>query len=187
MPSRTTGSRVRARLARLAAVGVIAALPVVAVPGTAAAAGSVTPMVDCYRDNGNGTFWLVIGYTNTTGAQRNYGYGAANQVHPSRLQREQPRLFATGTVHGAWRVLLSSDEIFRQDARWVLNGTTLQYADQVQDATVCPPSTVLPADGNGIGTAVALGVAGAVGAVVLLRVRRRLDRTADRRAAARSA
>jgi hypothetical protein len=143
--------------------------------------------VDCYRDNGNGTFWVVIGYTNTAGVQRNLGYGAANQVYPSRLQREQPKTFATGTVHGAWRVLLSYDEIFDQNARWVLDGTTLQYAAQVQYATVCPPSTVLPADGNGIGTALAVGVAGAVGAVVLVRVRRRLDRTADRPPAARPA
>ena len=82
-------------------------------------------------------------------------------------------------MHGAWRVLLSYDEIFDQNARWVLDGTTLQYADQVQYATVCPPSTVLPADGNGIGTAVAVGGAGAVGAFVLVRFRRRLDRLAD--------
>ena len=176
MLSTTTGSRVRARLARLAAVGVIAALPVVAAPGTAAAAGSVTPIVDCYRDNGNGTFWVVIGYDNTTGSSKTYDYGTANQVYPTRLQGTQPKQFAAGTVHGAWRVQLTFSEIFYQNARWVLNGTTIQYSQYVQYATVCPPSTVLPADGNGIGTAVAVGGADVVGAVMLLRFRRRLDR-----------
>jgi hypothetical protein len=177
--STTTGSRLRARLARLAAVGMIAVLPLVAVPGTASAAGSVVPNVDCYRDNGNGTFWVVLGYDNTTGSSKTYAYGTANQVYPTRLQGQQPKTFAKGTVHGAWRVLLSFDEIFYQNARWVLNGQTLQYSNYVQYATVCPPSTVLPADGNGIGTAVAVGGAGAVGAVVLVRFRRRLDRLSN--------
>ena len=177
--STTTGSRIRARLARLAAVTMIAALPLVAVPGTASAAGTVTPIVDCYRDNGDGTFWVVIGYNNTTGSPKTYAYGTANQVYPTRLQGQQPKQFATGTVHGAWRVLLSYNEIFYQNARWVLNGQTLQYSHYVQYATVCPPSTVLPADGNGIGTAVAVGGAGAVGAVVLVRFRRRLERLSN--------
>ena len=174
--STTTGSRFRMRLARLAAVGMIAALALLAVPGTASAAGSVAPIVDCYRDNGNGTMWVVVGYDNTTGSSKTYAYGAANQVYPTRLQGQQPSTFAKGTVHGAWRVLLSYDEIFNQRARWILNGTTLQYSQYVQYATVCPPSTVLPADGNGVGTAVAVGGAGAVGAFVLIRFRRRLDR-----------
>ncbi len=182
--STTTGSRIRTRLARLAAVGMIVALPLVAVPGTASAAGTVTPIVDCYRDNGNGTFWVVVGYNNTTGSSKTYAYGSANQVYPTRLQGQQPRQFANGTVHGAWRVLLSFEEIFYQNARWVLNGTTLQYSNYVQYATVCPPSTVLPADGNGIGTAVAVGGAGAVGAVVLVRFRRRLDRLSNQAASA---
>jgi hypothetical protein len=182
--STTTGSRIRARLARLAAVGVITALSVLAVPGTASAAGSVAPIVDCYRDNGDGTFWIVLGYDNTTGSSKTYAYGTANQVYPTRLQGQQPATFAKGTVHGAWRVQLTYSEIFYQNARWILNGTTLQYSQYVQYATVCPPSTVLPADGNGIGTAVAVGGAGVVGAFVLVRFRRRLDRLASQPAPA---
>ena len=183
----TTGSRIRARLARLAAVGMIAALPLVAVPGTASAAGTVTPIVDCYRDNGDGTFWIVLGYNNTTGSQKTYAYGTANQVYPTRLQGQQPKTFTAGTVHGAWRVQLTYSEIFYQNARWVLNGTTTQYSQYVQYATVCPPSTVLPADGNGIGTAVAVGGAGVAGAVMLVRFRRRLERLSDQPATVASA
>jgi len=183
----TTGSRIRARLARLAAVGMIAALPLVAVPGTASAAGNVAPIVDCYRDNGDGTFWVVIGYNNTTGKQQTYAYGTANQVYPTRLQGTQPKQFAAGTVHGAWRVQLTYNEIFGQAARWSLNGTTIQYSQYVQYATVCPPSTVLPADGNGIGTAVAVGGAGVVGAVMLVRFRRRLERMSEQPASVTTA
>ena len=100
-------------------------------------------------------------------------------MYATRLQDQQPKTFAKGTVHGAWRVQLTYSEIFFQNARWVLNGTTLQYSNYVQYATVCPPDTVLPADGNGIGTAVAVGGAGAVGAFVLIRFRRRLDRLSN--------
>jgi hypothetical protein len=182
--STTTGPRIRARLARLAAVGVIAALSLVTLPGTASAAGAVTPIVDCYRDNGDGTFWVVLGYDNTTGSSKTYAYGTLNQVYPTRLQGQQPNTFAKGTVHGAWRAQLTYNEIFYQSARWVLNGTTIQYSQYVQYATVCPPSTVLPADGNGIGTAVAVGGAGVVGAFVLIRFRRRLDRLANQPAPA---
>ncbi len=174
--SRRTGSRIGARLARLGAIGVIAALTMIFTPGTASATGTVAPIVDCYRDNGDGTYWVVLGYTNTTGRQQIHNYGTANQVYPTRLQGQQPKQFANGTVHGAWTVRLTHAEIFYQNARWVLNGTTLQYSYYVQYATVCPPTTVLPADGNGTGTAVALGAAGVFGAAVLVRFRRRIAR-----------
>lgn len=174
--STRTGSRIRARLARLGAIGVIAALAMIFTPATASATTGVAPIVDCYRDNGDGTFWVVLGYNNATGRQQIYNYGTANQVYPTRLQGQQPKQFAAGTVHGAWTVRLTYQEIFYQDARWVLNGTTLRYSHYVQYATVCPPTTQLPADGNGTGTAVALGAAGVVGAAVLYRFRRRLSR-----------
>ncbi|SEP30427.1 hypothetical protein [Trujillonella endophytica] len=176
--SRNTGSRIRARIARLATIGVIAALALIFTPGTASANTGVAPIVDCYRYNNDGTFWVVLGYTNP-GSQKTYAYGTTNQVYPTRLQGQQPKQFAAGTVHGVWTVRLTYAEIFQQDARWVLNGTTLRYSQYVNYAQECPPSTVLPADGNGTGTAVALGAAGVVGAAVLVRHKRRLNRLAD--------
>ncbi|MBN1095029.1 hypothetical protein JKP76_02590 [Blastococcus sp. TML/C7B] len=139
----------------------------------------MAPIVDCYRDNGDGSYWVVVGYNNTTGSQKTYPYGTANQVYPTRLQGQQPTTFAKGTVHGAWQVKLTFSEIFYQNARWTLNGTTIQYSQYVQYATVCPPSTVLPADGNGLGTTMALGGAGVVGAFMLYRSRRRLANLPD--------
>jgi len=174
--STKTGSRIRARIARLAAIGMIAGLTMIFTPGTASATGTLVPIVDCYRDNGDGTFWVVLGYNNTTGKQQKFDYGPTNQVYPTRLQGQQPKQFATGTVHGVWTVRLTYSEVFYQNARWVLNGTTLQYSHYVQYATVCPPTTQLPGDGNGTGTAVALGAAGVVGAAMLYRFRRRLSR-----------
>lgn len=182
--------RTWAGLARIGAVGVIAALALLLVPGTASATGTtgtVKGIVDCYRQHADNTFTVIVGYTNTTGAQKTYSYGTANQVYPTRLQGTQPKQFAAGTVHGAWTVKLTYDEIFNQNARWVLNGTTLQYSYHVQYATVCPPSTQLPADGNGTGTAVGLSAAGLAGAFLMLRHRRRLARAAAADGASTSA
>lgn len=170
--SRTTGRRIRTRIARLAAIGLIAALATILTPGTAAASPTVTPIVDCYRDNGDGTFWVLVGYRNT-GTPRAIAHGPANQLHPQHLQGQQPNYFYAGTYHGQWTVRLTYAEIFQQDARWVLDGTTLRYSSLVQYATVCPSSTQLPADGNGLGTIMALGVAGAIGAAAVYRSRRR--------------
>ncbi|MGY1813020.1 hypothetical protein [Blastococcus sp. SYSU D00820] len=171
-----TRSRIGAGLARIGAIGVIAALALVFTPGTASATATVAPIVDCYRQNTNGTFTVVLGYSNTTGSRKTYAYGPANQVYPTRLQGQQPKQFEAGTFHGAWTVTLTYDEIFNQNARWILNGTTLQYAWYVQYATVCPPTTQMPAEGNGAGTAIGLSAAGLAGAVVLVRFRRRLAR-----------
>jgi hypothetical protein len=174
--SRKTGSRIRTGFARLGAIGVIAALTLVFTPGTASAAPSVTPIVDCYRDNGDGTFWVVLGYKNSYPGVKTFT-GSQNQVYPTSIGG-QPTTFYSGTYHGQWTVKLTYSQIFQQDARWVLNGTTLKYSQYVQYATVCPPSTQLPADGNGMGTVMALGAAGVFGAAVLYRSRRRLARLA---------
>jgi hypothetical protein len=54
---------------------------------------------------------------------------------------------------------------------WHLDGTNL--AARLDPATACPPSTELPEEGNGTGPAIALVVAGLVGAVGVQRARRR--------------
>jgi hypothetical protein len=173
--SRTPRFRIRTRLARLGAIGVIAALAMIMTPATASAAPTVTPIVDCYRTNSDGSFWVVLGYKNT-GVSRNIARGPSNQVYPSRLQGQQPAGFNSGTVHGAWTVRLTYSEIFQQNARWELDGYTLRYSQYVQYATECPPTTQLPADGNGLGTVMALGGAGVVGAALIYGSRRRIKR-----------
>jgi hypothetical protein len=180
--SRKTGSRIRARFARFAAIGVIAALSLVFTPGVASAAPGVAPVVNCYRDNGDGTFWVVLGYKNTYPTTKTFT-GSQNQVYPTSIGG-QPTTFYPGTYNGQWTVRLTWAQIFQQDARWILDGTTLKYSQYVQYATVCPPTTQLPADGNGTGTAVALGAAGLVGAAALYRFRRRLARLGGSEASA---
>jgi hypothetical protein len=58
-------------------------------------------------------------------------------------------------------------------ARWVLDGYTLDYRAAASSSRVCPSSTELPAQGNGLGPTIGLAVAGVVGAVLLHRATRR--------------
>ncbi|MGY1689259.1 hypothetical protein [Geodermatophilus sp. SYSU D01105] len=176
--TRTTGSRIRTRVARIAAIGLLAALAVLFAPGVASAAG-VTPSIDCYRDNGDGTYDVVLAVNNPYGAPKTIAYGQENQAFPSRLQGTQPTTFPAGTVRGAWTVRLTYAELYQQAARWTLDGMTFQYSSYVQRAATCPTGTQLPADGNGTGTVVALGAAGAVGALALFRSRRRPARLTE--------
>ncbi|WP_156036266.1 hypothetical protein [Blastococcus sp. URHD0036] len=171
------GRRIGTRLARLTVIGAIAAVALVVTPGTASAAGSITPIFDCYRDNGDGTYWAVLGYTNSA-TRPTIPLGAQNQMFPAALNGGQPTTFETGTVHGAFAVRVSLDQVFNQNARWVLDGRTLQYSSAVTYGTVCPASTQLPATGNGWGPAMASGAAGLAGSgVLLLEVWRRRRRT----------
>jgi hypothetical protein len=178
--STTTGTRIRARLARLTMIGVMVALATVVTPGTASAAG-VTPSMDCYTLHADKSRTLVLAYTNSGPATRTIPLGSKNRLRPAGVDGGQPTSFAPGTTHAAFTVRVTEAELFK--GVWELDGTTLSLERGVKFSPRCPADTELPADGNGIGTAVAVGGAGAVGAVVLIRFRRRLDRLSDQPAA----
>jgi hypothetical protein len=143
-----------------------------AVPGVAAAAPpmSVTPFVDCFRAEPDGTFTIVLGYTNTWKNETTMGWGSRNSLHPSQYHRSQPKEFLTGTQHGAFSLRLSASEL--DDARWELDRTTLELS-AASAAPECSPSTPLPALGNGAGFALVLVAGGAFGVWFVRRVIRR--------------
>ena len=170
MPSKLTVSRFRVRLA---VIGLIAGLGTLVTPGTASAAG-VTPSMDCYTVHTDKTRTLVLAYTNSGPAARSIPLGSQNQLRPARVDGAQPTSFAPGTTHAAFTVRVTEAEL--GTAVWTLDGTQLNLQSAVGYSRRCPPGTQLPADGNGIGTAVAVGVAGVLGAFVVVRFRRRIDR-----------
>ncbi len=131
-----------------------------AVPGAASATPVVTPFVDCYRVNTDGSYTIVLGYTNTWKNETTLGWGSRNSLHPSQYHRSQPKEFLTGTQHGAFSLRLSASEL--DDARWELDRTTLELSTATS-ATGCSPSTPLPALGNGAGFALVLVAGGAFG------------------------
>jgi hypothetical protein len=167
-------ARARRRPRTLAVLlAVCFALWMSALPGVAAAAPpmSVTPFVDCYRANPDGSLTIVLGYTSTWKKETTIGWGSRNALHPSQFHRSQPKQFLTGTQHGAFSLQLSASDL-AAGARWELDRTTLTFSSAVS-ASECSPSTPLPALGNGTGIAAVLVAAGAFGIFSVRRLVRR--------------
>ena len=165
------------RVTRWASVLVLLA-GVLLAPGVASAAppdgltpghGHVTPLLDCVRAEGAGTFAAVLGYDNS-GTATEHLLGAANRISPAEYDGGQPTKFTSGVHHGVVTVRVTGSS-----ASWTLDGTTVSFT---ASSPACPPSAALPADGNGTGPIIAVLVAGTVGVVALLRHGRRPAATA---------
>ncbi len=167
-PPRRGRSRVL-RIATTAAVGAVVALG----PGVAGAAPGrsappdVVPVVDCLVRHEDGSWTAVFGYDNRTGATVDVPVGPANRVTPTGYGTPQPTTFAPGVRHGVFSVTVTRGG----GPVWHLGGTNLAARET---DTACPPSTQMPADGNGTGVAIGVAVAAGVGAVLLRRSRREL-------------
>jgi hypothetical protein len=159
------------RVARWASVLLLGG--VLLAPGVASAAppdgltpghGQVTPLLDCVRVEGAGTFSAVLGYENS-GTATEHLLGAENRISPAQYDGGQPTKFPSGTHHGVVTVRVTGSS-----ASWTLDGTTVSFT---ASSPACPPSAALPADGNGTGPVIAALVAGTVGAIALQRRGRR--------------
>jgi hypothetical protein len=159
----------RRRGARLALLAAGAVLSLTAAPGVAAAApaGSVVPLLDCVRANGDGTWTALFGYDNRTRSTVTIPVGPDNKLTPTSYGTPQPTRFAPGVHHGVFVAPVTRGA----GPMWHLDRTNL--AARAGSGPACPGSTELPQEGNGTGAAIALAVAGAVGAVAVHRARRR--------------
>jgi len=172
-------ARGRWNAARLAAVGVLVAVSLVGIPGTASASyGAVSPLLDCMTQNSNGSYTVVMGYTNTTGRTQTIAYGYNNVITPSKYDRVQPTTFNSGTYHGVFTITVSASDIWSSPG-WTLNGDRIDAYD-AYGASACPPGTQMPSVGNGAGAAIGLLAAGVVGAFLLRRHVRRAGREVPR-------
>ena len=167
--SRSTEEPARRVVAPLLVAGLVAAFTLL-LGAAPAQAGAVTPLADCYTDNGNGTYTAVLGYSNTSGRAQKFAVGTSNNLSPSKFNGMQPTSFKAGTYHGVFSVTFTVADAY--NAGWTLDGTSLTINNAGSVGT-CPPGTQMPADGNGTGAVVALLAAGVVGVLLVRRVRRR--------------
>jgi len=173
--------RLRARAARAALVAVLALVGLLAAPGIASANATYTvkPVLNCYVQNSDDSWTVVVGYVNSSRKTVSIPRGALNQAYPSKFAALPPTSFAPGTVKGAFTARVSVADLY-SGARWVLDGYTLDYRAAASSSQVCPSSTELPEQGNGTGPAIGLAAAGLVGAVLVHRARKRALSVAGR-------
>jgi hypothetical protein len=129
-------------------------------------------MLDCYTQNSDGSWTVILGYTNTNPGTTKIPLGYNNLASPSKFQGIQPTSFKSGTNHAAFTAVVTQYDLY-QNANWYLDGHTLNYMAAAYASGVCTPGTQLPGDGNGTGIAIGLVVAAAIGALVVRRVVRR--------------
>lgn len=162
-------ARPRRRLTRFALVAVLTTLFVSAMPGTASAAG-IVPMVDCYAQNTNGTFTVILAYNSPYSNTRTIPRGSNNYASPSTYTSQLPTVFKPGLQRGAAKLTVSQADLYSGNIRWYLDGNTLDYWN-AGNIPVCT-SAQLPAFANGAALVVLLVAAGAVGGLVVRRARR---------------
>ena len=174
-PRSATTHRLRPRASRGALGAVLALIGLVASPGLASATGAtytVKPVLNCYQENADDSWTVVVGYVNSSRRTVDIPRGPLNQAHPSKFASLPPTSFKPVTVNGAFTAVVSLSDLYA-GARWVLDGYTLDYRAAAYSSQVCPSSTELPEEGNGTGPAMGLAAAGVVGAVLVHRARKR--------------
>ena len=155
----------RRRLAGVCAAAVLSLVALLAAPGVATGATTLIPVLNCIQAGSGSSYTAVLGYTNPT--RTTYVlYGSPNRISPSSYDGDQPHRFDPGTHNAVFSLPISSGTV-----TWTLQGTTLTISKNA--AKACPGDTQMPADGNGTGIVVALAVAGALGVLVVRRLRRR--------------
>lgn len=159
------------------ALPVVVALAVLSLVPTQASAAppsrtSVTPLLDCVQQNSDGSYTAVLGYSSSYSTTTTIPLGANNYFSPATYDGHQPTTFLTGTQHGVFAVTISNYDATYGTVYWYLDGHTLSSSGTAVSAS-CPMPTQLPAQGNDTGAAIALLVAGALGVLVVVRLRRR--------------
>jgi hypothetical protein len=157
----------------LPVVVALAALSLTPAEASAYTTGSVTPLLDCVTQNSDGTFTAVVGYTSTYTQTKSIPLGSNNSITPSKYNGKQPTSFKSGTHHGAFALTVSSYDAYYSDPTWYVDGQYLSAGWGTSLSSSCPLPTQLPAQGNDTGAGIALLVAGVIGVLVVVRLRRR--------------
>ncbi|MEI4270548.1 hypothetical protein TEK04_02330 [Klenkia sp. LSe6-5] len=163
--TRPTGAHRPRTVAVLLAV--LAAVALSLVPGTASAAGTVTPLAECYTSAGNGSWDVILGYENSTGSSQSIPVGNYNYTNPSRNNSSLPTTFAAGTQHGVARINLTNAEL-SNGSSWTLAGNRVSLSSGMSPCT----ASQLPMLANGAAVVAMVLLAGVVGVIVLRRQRR---------------
>ncbi len=91
---------------------------------------SITPTLQCVKDNGGGSYTAYFGYINNNSADVYIPAGTKNKFTPNPQDRGQSRLFLPGTHSNAFSIIFDGD-----DLTWILDGTKVKVNKK---STPCP-------------------------------------------------
>jgi hypothetical protein len=118
------------------------ALLAVTLMGLGAAAGaqaatptkSIVPFMNCYWDNGNGTYTVSIGYNNKNATSQTLPIGTDNRFTSGNADRGQPKLFLTGVRNNVFVMTASAADV-NNNLNWSLTGNVVSIQTPVKCST----------------------------------------------------
>jgi hypothetical protein len=169
------------RLSLRAGAVIVAVVGATGFSGVAQAASPVQPFVSCYWANGDGTYTVAVGYTNTSASTVTYPIGPLNFVTPAPQDRGQPTVFLPGTHNNVWAPTITQADL-ASGADWTLND--VRVSTGITSISACPTKPV-PISGGVGGVIAFVAVALLIGAIGFknrvryqsLRARLRLNRS----------
>ena len=133
---------------------------------------SIVPFMNCYWDNGNGTYAALVGYNNKNATVQTIPVGTNNRFQPGAQYRGQPTTFKTGVNNNVFVVNATAADV-SSGLNWYLTDNTVIISTPIKCATK-PVSQV----GNMLALALSVLVLFATGMTVLSIRNRRHEVTA---------
>lgn len=159
MSARFVGRGMAARVAAVAIGLTMAGLFMAPAAQAAAPSRSLTPVLNCYWDNSDGTITAALGVRSTNAGQVTVAIGNDNRFAPGAADRGQPTTFQPGQQNNLFVITVSYAEV-AAGLNWTLTGNTVD----IDNAAACSKKPV-PADGNSLAVMAFGAVAALVGAV----------------------
>jgi hypothetical protein len=95
---------------------------------------SIVPFMNCYWDNGNGTFAALVGYNNKNSTTQTIAVGTSNRFQPGLQNRGQPTTFLPGVQNNVFVVNASAADV-SNGLNWYLTDNTVVISTPVKCAT----------------------------------------------------
>jgi hypothetical protein len=108
-------------------------------------AGSLTPFLNCYWDNGDDTVTVSFGVTSTNATTVPVYVGTDNMITQGDPDRGQPESFDPGTSNNVWSFTVSYTEI-NAGLNWQLSGNSVA----VTVGTQCASKPQMATGSNGL-------------------------------------
>jgi hypothetical protein len=95
---------------------------------------SIIPFMNCYWDNGNGTYDALVGYNNKNTTAQTIPVGTNNRFQPGAQYRGQPTVFQPGIKNNVFVVKASAADV-SSGLNWYLTDNTVIISTPVKCAT----------------------------------------------------